>query len=46
VGKPGQPFSVIFDTTWGDMWIPSKLCSKLIYPVCGKFLELGPYNII
>lgn len=34
VGKPGQKFSVIFDTTWGDMWIPSKLCSKKIYPIC------------
>ncbi|XP_025208049.1 lysosomal aspartic protease-like [Melanaphis sacchari] len=36
VGKPGQKFTVIFDTTWSDMWIPSKLCSKDIYPICGK----------
>ncbi|XP_060834883.1 lysosomal aspartic protease-like [Rhopalosiphum padi] len=36
VGKPGQKFLVIFDTTWSDMWIPSKLCSKTIYPICSK----------
>ncbi|XP_015377996.1 PREDICTED: embryonic pepsinogen-like, partial [Diuraphis noxia] len=34
VGKPGQIFSVIFDTAWGDMWIPTKLCSKKLYPIC------------
>ncbi|VVC25518.1 Hypothetical protein CINCED_3A013627 [Cinara cedri] len=36
VGKPAQKFKVIFDTTRGDMWIPSKLCSKIMYPICGK----------
>ncbi|XP_025423097.1 aspartic proteinase A2-like [Sipha flava] len=34
VGKPGQKFRVIFETAWGDMWIPSKLCSKTLSPLC------------
>lgn len=34
VGKPGQQFTMIFDTTWGDMWLPSKLCSRKMYPIC------------
>lgn len=38
VGKPGQKFTVIFDTTWGDMWLPSKLCSTQFYPICSEFL--------
>ncbi|XP_050524937.1 uncharacterized protein LOC126896313 [Daktulosphaira vitifoliae] len=36
VGKPGQKFKVIFDTTWGDMWLPSVLCSPKLYPFCEK----------
>ncbi|XP_050057951.1 lysosomal aspartic protease-like isoform X2 [Aphis gossypii] len=42
VGKPGQKFSVIFDTTWSDMWLPSKLCSDIIYPICGKKNRYDP----
>lgn len=38
VGKPGQRFTVIFDTTWSDMWLPSKLCSKTLSPACSEWV--------
>ncbi|XP_050422762.1 uncharacterized protein LOC126834694 [Adelges cooleyi] len=42
VGKPGQIFNVIFDTTWGDMWIPSKLCSSKVDPICAHKTKYDP----
>lgn len=26
LGHPGQTFNVVFDTTWGDSFVPSEYC--------------------
>ncbi|KAK7869324.1 hypothetical protein R5R35_012885 [Gryllus longicercus] len=31
-GHPGQPFKMVFDTTWGNTWVPSSKCSWLSPP--------------